>query len=253
MKKVIKLFSLVVILLMTITLTGCKVTKAYKEVTNNNIKPVVTTNDGGQEVVKPLSESTVEELIAANSDHKIIGFLYFNEKDLDHVYIFTSGLIPAEYVDHVTAVYFDENSKEKEGTLPKLPTGLSVGKNFAGWFVDLGGDKEYRVSKVSDIKSGTLVQAKYISYGEGGIIALVCIAIVFMMLALLWGITSLFRFIAPKPKKEEVIQEPIPVSKPFSMADITDEDMMAAALVATIDYHNEIKKDVRVVSIKEIR
>mgnify|MGYP003291215999 CR=1 FL=1 len=35
--------------------------------------------------------------------------------------------------------------------------------------------------------------------------------------------------------------------------DIKDEEMMAAALVATIDYHNETKKDVRVVSIKEIK
>lgn len=262
MKKLFKLFSLVIILLMTITLTGCKVTKAYKEVGNSEIKLVAKTDEQGQPVLdannqpvyKSLSESTVEELIAADTEHKIIGFLYFNEEELDKIFIFTSGIIPAEYIDdHLTAVYFDANSKEKEGTLPKLPTGLSVGKNFAGWFVDLGGDNETRVTKVSDIETGAKVQAKYISYGEGGIIALVCIAIVFIMLALLWGITSLFRFIAPKPKKEEVVNEPVVESKPFTMADITDEDMMVAALVATIDYHNEIKEDVRVVSIKEIR
>lgn len=35
--------------------------------------------------------------------------------------------------------------------------------------------------------------------------------------------------------------------------DIKDEDMMVAALIATIDYTNETKKDVRLVSIKEIK
>ena len=34
--------------------------------------------------------------------------------------------------------------------------------------------------------------------------------------------------------------------------DIKDEDMMVAALIATIDYANETKKDVRLVSIKQI-
>ena len=41
--------------------------------------------------------------------------------------------------------------------------------------------------------------------------------------------------------------------KAISLADIKDEEMMAAALVATIDYHEETKEDVRVVSIKEIK
>ena len=37
------------------------------------------------------------------------------------------------------------------------------------------------------------------------------------------------------------------------MEDIKDDDMMAAALVATIDYHEETGENVRVVSIKEIK
>ena len=36
------------------------------------------------------------------------------------------------------------------------------------------------------------------------------------------------------------------------LPDITDEDMMVAALIATIDYRNEVKTDVRLVSIKQI-
>lgn len=40
--------------------------------------------------------------------------------------------------------------------------------------------------------------------------------------------------------------------QPISLSDIKDDDMMVAALVASIDYYNEIKKDVRIMSIKEI-
>jgi glutaconyl-CoA/methylmalonyl-CoA decarboxylase subunit delta len=38
----------------------------------------------------------------------------------------------------------------------------------------------------------------------------------------------------------------------FDISQIKDEDMMVAALVASIDYYEEIKKDVRVISVKEI-
>jgi hypothetical protein len=41
-------------------------------------------------------------------------------------------------------------------------------------------------------------------------------------------------------------------SQAFSLEEITDEDMMVAALIATIDYASETKKDVRLLSIKQI-
>jgi hypothetical protein len=94
-----------------------------------------------------------------------------------------------------------------------------------------------------------------LSIGETLLIALVCIIIVFLMLALLWGIVSLFRFL-PKPKEKVVEEKTTPVKslerKPISVEDIKDEDMMVAALVASIEYRNEVKEDVRVVSIKEL-
>jgi len=40
--------------------------------------------------------------------------------------------------------------------------------------------------------------------------------------------------------------------KTISIDDITDQDMMVAILVATIDYTNETKNDVRLVSIRQI-
>ena len=63
-----------------------------------------------------------------------------------------------------------------------------------------------------------------------------------------------------KPKQKEVeapkaapVKQAAAPKKAISLADIKDEEMMAAALVATIDYHEETKEDVRVVSIKEIK
>ncbi|HHU56455.1 MAG TPA: hypothetical protein GXZ48_07195 [Acholeplasmataceae bacterium] len=47
-------------------------------------------------------------------------------------------------------------------------------------------------------------------------------------------------------KKQEVNR------KPFTIDDIKDEDMMVAALVATIDFASEKKTDVRLISIKQI-
>ena len=42
-------------------------------------------------------------------------------------------------------------------------------------------------------------------------------------------------------------------TKEVKNTNITDDDMMAAVLVATIDYRNEVKKDVRLVSVKEVK
>ena len=98
---------------------------------------------------------------------------------------------------------------------------------------------------------------KDISIVDALIITLVCMIIVFVMLALLWGIVTLFKFIPAKKEKakaeKKVVSQPQQTARPaLKMSDIKDEDMMVAALVATIDYHEEIKEDVRVVSIKEI-
>ena len=54
--------------------------------------------------------------------------------------------------------------------------------------------------------------------------------------------------------EEEMVQnEPEQTGSAVSIDDIKDDDMMAAALVATIDYHNEVKQDVRVKTIKEVK
>lgn len=59
----------------------------------------------------------------------------------------------------------------------------------------------------------------------------------------------MFKFLS---KKKEEIKE-VPQAKPqISINDIKDDDMMAAVLVATIDYSEQTKTDVRLVTIKQI-
>jgi Na+-transporting methylmalonyl-CoA/oxaloacetate decarboxylase gamma subunit len=87
--------------------------------------------------------------------------------------------------------------------------------------------------------------------------SLVAIAIVFLVLALLVIIVSLMSKINFEGKKKAEVAAPVaqPVApqKKFSAEDIKDEDMMVAALVATVDFIEETKKtDARVVSIKQI-
>ena len=99
-----------------------------------------------------------------------------------------------------------------------------------------------------------------LSIGETLLIAVVCMLIVFAMLALLWGIVALTSFLLNLRKQKNIsVDENLKVNvdeyndtKSLTMEDIKDEDMMVAALVATIEYHNEVKEDVRVVSIKEL-
>ena len=55
-----------------------------------------------------------------------------------------------------------------------------------------------------------------------------------------------------KEELHKFIEEKQPVVVERKSVEIADDDMMAAVLVATIDYRNETKKDVKVVSVKQI-
>lgn len=86
---------------------------------------------------------------------------------------------------------------------------------------------------------------------EGLLISLFSVIIVFILLGFIAFTIQLLKYIQEKPiqKKPEIEQTS---QKPFELSDIKDEDMMVAALVASIAYYEETKKDVRVVSIKEL-
>ena len=65
----------------------------------------------------------------------------------------------------------------------------------------------------------------------------------------------LYLFLKFKPKKkaekeaEEVTEEKNPSASPLNL---DDEDAVVASLIASIEYHNETHKNVRVVSVREV-
>lgn len=93
-----------------------------------------------------------------------------------------------------------------------------------------------------------------IGLGDAAIYSLVAIVLVFVVLLILIGVTYLIfklldLFSSRKKKEEPKVEKESSVVEPV---EINDEDKMVAVLVASIDYRNEIKKDVKVVSVKEL-
>lgn len=96
--------------------------------------------------------------------------------------------------------------------------------------------------------------------GTGALYSLVAILMVFAILLIFIAMTTLvFKLVsifeehkkASVPSKKEEIKSNTSQVKNEKVV-ITDDDMMAAVLIATIDYRNEVKKDVKVISVKEL-
>ena len=90
----------------------------------------------------------------------------------------------------------------------------------------------------------------YTSFPEGITISLFSILIVFLILFFISMVIESLKHIQLKEKKTVIVQE---VKKKITIEDIKDEDMMVAALIASIDYQQVTKGDVQVLSIKEIK
>ena len=56
-----------------------------------------------------------------------------------------------------------------------------------------------------------------------------------------------------REEKREEESEPSYVSESVSPLDSNDEDAVVASLIASIECHNETRKNVRVVSVREVR
>lgn len=97
-----------------------------------------------------------------------------------------------------------------------------------------------------------------ITVGEGALYSIVAIAMVFAILLVIIGVTYLvFKITGLFDLKKELdeakkAKEGASAPAPSGEVTIKDDDMMAAVLVATIDYRLTHKSDVRVVSVKEI-
>lgn len=110
----------------------------------------------------------------------------------------------------------------------------------------------------SNNTEGIINKTSKLGIGDGALFSLIAMCIVFLILIIIIALTH-FIFkgtdkLEEKKKAQKVskiTEESIP-NKPKEVI-ITDDDMMAAVLVTTIDYRNEIKKDVKVISVKEIQ
>ena len=96
-----------------------------------------------------------------------------------------------------------------------------------------------------------------LNLGDGALYSLICVLVVFSVLAIIilasYGSSKLVDYLQAKNTNEVKNETPVQPTKEVKNTSITDDDMMAAVLVATIDYRNEVKKDVRLVSVKEVK
>ena len=90
-----------------------------------------------------------------------------------------------------------------------------------------------------------------INIGDGLFISLIAIVLVFVMLYVIVLIVDLLHVIF-KNKKDVVVEEQQKVQVSKKSTEIKDEDMMVAALIATVEFNNETKEDAKLVSIKQI-
>ena len=90
------------------------------------------------------------------------------------------------------------------------------------------------------------------TFAEGLTMSAFAIVVVFLLLELVTLSIEAMAKLQRRPKPEAV--QPILASDAVhSLEDIKDEDMLVAALTASIDYREQTKTNVRVVSIKEVK
>lgn len=92
---------------------------------------------------------------------------------------------------------------------------------------------------------------QYGNFADGAVIALLSIVMVFVVLVVIIFLTDIISKLAGKDEEETndaVTNIPSGVSLPLN---VNDEDALVACLVASIDYRQETKKNIQVLSVKE--
>lgn len=91
-------------------------------------------------------------------------------------------------------------------------------------------------------------------FESGAIVCLISILVVFSILLVIIGISSCVSKIIDLFLNKKVVTNSKNLKEDHSLEiDANDEDQMVAILVSSIDYREEIKKDVKVVSIREVK
>jgi len=90
------------------------------------------------------------------------------------------------------------------------------------------------------------------NYGVGGSVALISIAMVFLILLLIIVICELIgKAIEKATTKNEIVQNDT-VNKTVNSLNPNDEDALVACLIASIEMRNQIKKNVRVINVRRV-
>ena len=94
--------------------------------------------------------------------------------------------------------------------------------------------------------------------GQGGLVSVIAVLLVFAILTVIIAITfgagKLIDKYATKADSKKVAPAQTSSTNQSKIdVDMNDEDAIVATLVASIDYRQQTKKDIKVVSIKEIK
>ena len=106
----------------------------------------------------------------------------------------------------------------------------------------------------------SLINGSGDNLGQGGLVSVIAILLVFAILAVIIAITfGAGKLIDSCAKKDDKKASETKTTSSNATAqskidvDMNDEDAIVATLVASIDYRQQTKKDIKVISIKEIK
>ena len=110
---------------------------------------------------------------------------------------------------------------------------------------------------MSNLFLAPLIDGTKRNFGDGALVSILAILLVFSILAIIILITfSIGKAIekySKVEKKEEKPLAPAPQSTNVVPVNLDDEDTIVATLVASIDFRQQTKKDIKVISVKEIK
>jgi Na+-transporting methylmalonyl-CoA/oxaloacetate decarboxylase gamma subunit len=102
-----------------------------------------------------------------------------------------------------------------------------------------------------------LIDGNRRNLGDGALVSVMAIILVFSILAIIILTTFLIgKAIEKYSKVEKKEQKPVataPQSTNTVPVNLDDEDAIVATLVASIDFRQQTKKDIKVISVKEIK
>jgi len=228
MKKVLHVLSVFIIVLCLVVLTSCGTTSSKQVDVDQDFEVLKASNlIDGKTLIGVLSvEETKNSSLPSGHYHKLIQS--GNVASGSYVFVYVDGVATLDSSYSYPSIDYEN-------------------LHFSGIY-----NKEY--NRVTSFQSDDFVYVRYISFLDSLFMSLVCILIVFFILVVLYGLVSLFKIFDKKKKDPAQVKEVEQVeTKKIKPEDIADEDMMVASLIASIDYHEKTKKDVRVVSIREIK